>query len=158
MRFNWFIIATGLVGTAHSYFCSRSLQSEKSAFFVADLGAIMRQHVRWRTHMPQIRPYYAVRCNSSPAVIEVLAALGSGFTCSNKVMLTPYRSFAVLSVQHDGREVFHFSRASRCLYFFFLCCNTGLFLNSSLNLSSCRAMGFPPKTSSTAASANKSPT
>lgn len=61
-------------------------QSEKNAFFVADLGVIMRQHVRWRTHMAQIRPYYAVRCNSSPAVIEVLAALGTGFICTNKVL------------------------------------------------------------------------
>ncbi|XP_029928181.1 antizyme inhibitor 1 isoform X2 [Myripristis murdjan] len=58
--------------------------AEKSAFFVADLGVIMRQHVRWRTHMAQIRAYYAVRCNSSPAVIEVLAALGTGFICTNK--------------------------------------------------------------------------
>uniref|UniRef100_A0A671V8J7 Antizyme inhibitor 1a n=1 Tax=Sparus aurata TaxID=8175 RepID=A0A671V8J7_SPAAU len=58
--------------------------SEKSAFFVADLGVIMRQHARWRTHMAQIRPYYAVRCNSSPTVIEVLAALGTGFICTNK--------------------------------------------------------------------------
>ncbi|KAF3840201.1 hypothetical protein F7725_018918 [Dissostichus mawsoni] len=58
--------------------------TEKNAFFVADLGVIMRQHVRWRTHMAQIRPYYAVRCNSSPAVIEVLAALGAGFICTNK--------------------------------------------------------------------------
>lgn len=60
-------------------------QSEKNAFFVADLGVVMRQHVRWRTHMAQIRPYYPVRCNSSPVVIEVLAALGTGFMCTNKV-------------------------------------------------------------------------
>uniref|UniRef100_A0AAQ5YG87 Orn/DAP/Arg decarboxylase 2 N-terminal domain-containing protein n=1 Tax=Amphiprion ocellaris TaxID=80972 RepID=A0AAQ5YG87_AMPOC len=58
--------------------------SEKNAFFVADLGVIMRQHVRWRTRMAQIRPYYVVRCNSSPAVIEVLGALGTGFVCTNK--------------------------------------------------------------------------
>ncbi|XP_016893661.1 antizyme inhibitor 1 isoform X2 [Cynoglossus semilaevis] len=58
--------------------------SEKNAFFVADLGVVMRQHVRWRTHMAQIRPYYNVRCNSSSAVIAVLAALGSGFICNNK--------------------------------------------------------------------------
>lgn len=60
-------------------------QSEKSAFLVADLGVVMRQHVRWRAHMAQIRPYYPVRCNSSPAVIKVLAALGTGFMCTNKV-------------------------------------------------------------------------
>lgn len=46
----------------------------------------MRQYVRWRTHMSQIRPYYAVRCNSSPTVIEVLATLGTGFICTNKVL------------------------------------------------------------------------
>ncbi|XP_051920727.1 antizyme inhibitor 1-like [Hippocampus zosterae] len=61
--------------------------SEKKAFFVADLGVIMRQHVRWRTQMAQIRPFYPVRCNSSQGVIEVLAALGTGFVCSNKFEL-----------------------------------------------------------------------
>lgn len=69
----------------HSHVLFILPQSEKNAFFVADLGAIMRQHVRWRAHMAQIRPYYPVRCNSSPAVIEVLAALGTGFICTNKV-------------------------------------------------------------------------
>ncbi|XP_061571684.1 antizyme inhibitor 1-like [Cololabis saira] len=71
--------------------------TEKNAFFVADLGVIMRQHVRWRTHMPQIRPYYAVRCNSSPAVIEILAALGSGFTCTNKSELELVQSHGIPS-------------------------------------------------------------
>ncbi|CAF93729.1 unnamed protein product, partial [Tetraodon nigroviridis] len=61
--------------------------AEKNAFFVADLGVVMRQHVRWRTHMAQIRPYYSVRCNSSPTVIDVLAALGTGFICTNKTEL-----------------------------------------------------------------------
>ncbi|XP_037641209.1 antizyme inhibitor 1-like isoform X2 [Sebastes umbrosus] len=71
--------------------------SEKNAFFVADLGVIMRQHVRWRTHMAQIRPYYAVRCNSSPAVIEVLAALGTGFICTNKSELELVQSHGISS-------------------------------------------------------------
>ncbi|XP_047454486.1 antizyme inhibitor 1-like isoform X2 [Mugil cephalus] len=71
--------------------------SEKNAFFVADLGVVMRQHVRWRTHLSQIRPYYAVRCNSSPAVIEVLAALGTGFICTNKSELELVQSHAIPS-------------------------------------------------------------
>lgn len=60
-------------------------QGGKNAFFVADLGVLMRQHVRWRTHMPQMRPFYAVQANSSLAVIEILAALGTGFICTSKV-------------------------------------------------------------------------
>lgn len=70
---------------------------EKNAFFVADLGIVMRQHVRWRTHMAQIRPYYTVRCNSSPAVIEVLAALGTGFICTNKSELELVQSHSIPS-------------------------------------------------------------
>lgn len=52
---------------------------------MADLGAVMRQHVLWQGGMPQVRPFYPVRCNSSPALIELLAALGTGFVCANKV-------------------------------------------------------------------------
>ncbi|KAL0984929.1 hypothetical protein UPYG_G00150590 [Umbra pygmaea] len=58
-----------------------------NAFFLADLGIIRRQHVRWRTHMARIRPFYAVQANSSQAVIEILAALGTGFICTNKCEL-----------------------------------------------------------------------
>lgn len=62
-------------------------QAEKNAFVVADLGALMRQHVLWKTTMPLVRPFYPVCCNSSPVVIEVLSALGVGFVCANKVTL-----------------------------------------------------------------------
>ncbi|KTF74917.1 hypothetical protein cypCar_00032511 [Cyprinus carpio] len=62
--------------------------AEKNAFVVADLGALMRQHVLWKTTMPLIRPFYPVSCNSSPVVIEVLSALGVGFVCANKAETT----------------------------------------------------------------------
>lgn len=35
--------------------------------------------------MDQVRPYYDVKCNSSAVVVEILAALGTGFVCSSKV-------------------------------------------------------------------------
>ncbi|XP_062342680.1 antizyme inhibitor 1-like [Osmerus eperlanus] len=57
---------------------------DKSAFVVGDLGVLMKQHVLWQSSVPQLRPYYPVKCNSSPAVIEILASLGLGFVCTNK--------------------------------------------------------------------------
>ncbi|XP_030003363.1 antizyme inhibitor 1b [Sphaeramia orbicularis] len=57
---------------------------EKNAFVVGDLGALMRQHVCWQSLVPHLQPYYPVKCNSSPVVIEVLASLGLGFVCANK--------------------------------------------------------------------------
>nr|XP_020462519.1 antizyme inhibitor 1-like [Monopterus albus] len=65
------------------HICEQALV-EKSAFLVGDLGALMQQHVCWQNVMPQLQPYYPVKCNSSPAVIELLASLGLGFVCTNK--------------------------------------------------------------------------
>jgi ornithine decarboxylase len=28
------------------------------AFLVADLSQVYRQHERWKTHLPEIRPFY----------------------------------------------------------------------------------------------------
>ncbi|KAK2903654.1 hypothetical protein QQF64_009172 [Cirrhinus molitorella] len=69
----------------------------KSPFFVADLGVIVRQQIRWGAKMDQIRPFYAVRSNSSPVVVEILAALGTGFVCSNKHELDLVKGFGVPS-------------------------------------------------------------
>ncbi|KAL6456868.1 hypothetical protein MHYP_G00338310 [Metynnis hypsauchen] len=62
--------------------------AEKSAFVVANLGALMQQHVLWQSTLPLVRPFYPVKCNGSPAVIEVLAALGVGFVCANKAEIS----------------------------------------------------------------------
>jgi len=53
------------------------------AFFVADLGQVYAQHLRWRACLPQIHPFYAVKCNPDPYVLRLLAALGTGFDCAS---------------------------------------------------------------------------
>ncbi|XP_035287120.1 antizyme inhibitor 1b [Anguilla anguilla] len=69
--------------------------AERSAFFVADLGVLTRQHALWQTHVPRVRPFYTLKCNSSPAVVQVLAALGTGFVCANKSEVALVQSFGV---------------------------------------------------------------
>lgn len=69
------------------HICEQALV-EKSAFVVGDLGALMRQHMSWQSVVPQLQPYYPVKYNSSPAVIEVLASLGLGFVCVNKAEMS----------------------------------------------------------------------
>ncbi|KAI1894173.1 hypothetical protein AGOR_G00113090 [Albula goreensis] len=86
--------ATTLNDVIDTHICEQAL-AEKNAFFVADLGVVMRQHVRWQTHMPRVRPFYLVNCNSSPAVVEILAALGVGFVCTSKTEVVLAQSFGV---------------------------------------------------------------
>lgn len=55
----------------------------ENAFFVADLAQIYRQHMWWLRELPRIVPFYAVKCNPEPAVVRLLAALGTGFDCAS---------------------------------------------------------------------------
>ncbi|CAG8582644.1 14821_t:CDS:2 [Funneliformis mosseae] len=55
-----------------------------NAFFVADLGEIYRQHLRWKTNLPRVEPFYAVKCNTDLTLLRLLAALGTGFDCASK--------------------------------------------------------------------------
>ncbi|KAH9948580.1 ornithine decarboxylase [Amylocystis lapponica] len=55
----------------------------EKAFFVADLGAVYRQHEKWKKHLPEVEPFYAIKCNPDPYVLRLLAALGTGFDCAS---------------------------------------------------------------------------
>lgn len=57
---------------------------EENSFFVGDLGEVYRQHLRWKSLLPRIEPFYAVKCNPDPMVVKMLAALGTGFDCASK--------------------------------------------------------------------------
>ncbi|KAF1815932.1 hypothetical protein P152DRAFT_505663 [Eremomyces bilateralis CBS 781.70] len=60
------------------------IPGEEDAFFVADLGEVYRQHLRWARHLPNIHPHYAVKCNPAPQLVRFLASLGTGFDCASK--------------------------------------------------------------------------
>ncbi|RXW22187.1 hypothetical protein EST38_g3661 [Candolleomyces aberdarensis] len=55
----------------------------EKAFFVADLSQVYNQHMRWKACLPEVHPFYAVKCNPDPYVIRLLAALGAGFDCAS---------------------------------------------------------------------------
>lgn len=55
----------------------------EKAFFVADLSYVYSQHARWKRALPEIEPFYAVKCNPDPYVLRLLTALGAGFDCAS---------------------------------------------------------------------------
>lgn len=56
----------------------------EDAFFVADLGAVIRQHKKWQNCLPRVEPFYAVKCNTDPEVLRTLLPLCAGFDCASK--------------------------------------------------------------------------
>ena len=71
---------------------SLTLQDDKDAFYVCDLGDVLKKHMRWARAMPRVTPFYAVKCNDSRTVVTTLASLGAGFDCASKVCLFLNRS------------------------------------------------------------------
>ena len=50
-----------------------------------DVGKVVDQYERWVAALPNIQPFYAVKCNNEPVLLKTLAALGAGFDCASKV-------------------------------------------------------------------------
>lgn len=60
------------------------LAGGEDSFFVADIGNVYHQYVRWINHLPRVEPFYAMKCNNDPMVLKLLSSLGLGFDCASK--------------------------------------------------------------------------
>ena len=64
----------------------------------------MELHTLWKTALPGVHPFYAVKCNNDPALLQTLAALGCGFDCASKVTNTfPSITYVNISIQYFCR-------------------------------------------------------
>ncbi|NXN25596.1 AZIN2 inhibitor, partial [Nycticryphes semicollaris] len=70
-------------------------ERDQQAFFVADLGDIVKKHLRFLKALPRVKPYFPVKCNGSEGVIRLLAELGTGFACTNKAEIAQVQSIGV---------------------------------------------------------------
>ncbi|CAH0551706.1 unnamed protein product [Brassicogethes aeneus] len=68
---------------------------QEDAFYVCDMGDIVRKHKIWKATLPRVVPHYAVKCNDSLTVLEVLAALGTSFDCASKSEINKVLSLGV---------------------------------------------------------------
>jgi len=57
---------------------------QEEAFYVLDVGDVIRKHKEWKLKLPRVQPFYAVKCNDSRIVLETLASLGANFDCASK--------------------------------------------------------------------------
>ncbi|XP_060654663.1 ornithine decarboxylase 1-like [Drosophila nasuta] len=66
-----------VVDEAHLEDCDEALN-------ICDLSSVERKFHLWQQHLPRIKPYYAVKCNDNPIIVQTLATLGAGFDCASK--------------------------------------------------------------------------
>nr|XP_050868819.1 ornithine decarboxylase-like isoform X2 [Vespula vulgaris] len=69
---------------------------QEDAFYILDLGIIIKKHLDWIKKMPRVVPYYAVKCNSNPMVIKLLAAMNANFDCASKQEIQDVMQLGIL--------------------------------------------------------------
>ncbi|XP_055585129.1 ornithine decarboxylase 1-like [Uranotaenia lowii] len=56
----------------------------EESLHLVELDNLVKRHYQWLTCLPRVRPFYAIKSNNDPAVVETLALLGCGFDCASK--------------------------------------------------------------------------
>ncbi|KAF6153347.1 hypothetical protein GIB67_003537 [Kingdonia uniflora] len=73
---------TGLTDHIQSIITNR--KDIKEPFYVLDYGKVVNLMDKWITSLPNVKPYYAVKCNPDPALLIAISALGGNFDCASK--------------------------------------------------------------------------
>ncbi|CAL5082632.1 unnamed protein product [Urochloa decumbens] len=85
----------GLIRSIVAAAASSSGPAQRSAFHVLDLAKVVDLYWSWRRALPDVRPYYAVKCNPEPALLGALAALGAGFDCASRAEIAAVLALGV---------------------------------------------------------------
>jgi len=56
----------------------------EEAFYIIDLGIVMKKLSQWKDSLPRVKPFYAMKCNPNPAILRSLAASGVNFDCASQ--------------------------------------------------------------------------
>jgi ornithine decarboxylase len=79
-----------------------SRKSDQGGVMVMDMAKVVQQFELWRRFMPKVEPFYAVKCNPNPVLLEVLRHLGANFDCA-----TPHEIKLVASMGHDISDIIY---------------------------------------------------
>lgn len=68
----------------HSKINTVGREDKDDPFFICDLGDIVKKWKRFLKVLPQVQPFYAIKCNPDPEIVKLLARLGANFDCASK--------------------------------------------------------------------------
>lgn len=72
-------------------------------FCIIDLGKIVEQFVQWKTYLPRVKIFYAVKCNSDPVILRLLNLLDCNFDCASRGEIN-----SILEMTgHDGSRIIY---------------------------------------------------
>jgi len=92
------------------------VHTHEDAFYVVNLAEVAAKYAEWVAALPRVRPFYAVKCNDDPRIIETLARLGTGMDCASKNEMAMALQAGVrpedIIFAHPAKQVSHLRYAS----------------------------------------------
>lgn len=80
----------------------------EESFYVVDLAAIDAAVRRWAAVLPDVHPYYAVKCNATTGILQAMADSGVFFDCAS-----PAEIRQVLEVGADAAHILYANPCKR---------------------------------------------
>lgn len=94
-----------------------NMPGQEDPFYVLDVGDIVQKIKVWQLKMPRVKPFYAVKCNDNQTVLELLAALGTGFDCASKAEIQKVMDLGVdqsrIIYAHPCKPASHIRHAAK---------------------------------------------
>lgn len=59
-------------------------ETPDEAFYIVNLSKVEEAYNRWTFNLPNVQPYYAMKCNPNPKVLSILYKMGCNFDCASK--------------------------------------------------------------------------
>lgn len=63
---------------------ARENQTDRPVYIV-NLDDVVEKCEQWKLMLPNIKPFYAVKCCETPGIVSLLAKLGIAFDCASEV-------------------------------------------------------------------------
>jgi diaminopimelate decarboxylase len=70
------------------------------AFYIVDLGMLLNSYVNWLRILPNIKPYYAIKCNPNPVILNALSEMGLNFDCASEAEIK-----SVIDITEDPNRI-----------------------------------------------------
>lgn len=91
--------------------CFSKFHGNEDPFYIINLGDVERQYHKFKSYLPRVTPFYAVKCNPNPKIIKTLWSLGAKFDVASRqeMMLVNDVVFGNATLSDEESKKFHTS-------------------------------------------------
>jgi ornithine decarboxylase len=84
---------------------------DDSPFYIIDLNIIKKLYNNWIEKLPNIKPFFAIKCNPNEKIIKLLGDLGCNFDCASKSEIE-----LILNIIKDPNRIIYANPCKSCSY------------------------------------------